>query len=297
MLIMATVGLTFALKTVGFRRSNDTKGAQPPEPETESRQLPPSEWPGLGYLPDDVQAVAGIRVGDAMASPAGRTLIGSLNLSGEKTLLGVRPGDVNHLILGANVRKLPPRLYGIVHGQIEMANGAGRTTEHNGKSLVRERLSANGPEVLSWRPDRHLLVAAQLAEDFDPVPSKPRPAPLPELIQRLDPAALAWLVASVDADNAAVGFAANFLPPAAREVVSNLSAIAVSISADGTKLTLTAHVRGRTADGGRAIAKSLADSLAKPASEVTVNPSESGDWYRIMASGDAEKLAGWLRTK
>src|SRR5439155_3268432 len=75
---MAAFGLSFALRTQAFRRANDVKGVQEPGPAAETRPVPPAEWPGLGYLPDDVQAVAGVRVAAALESAAGRTLLGAL---------------------------------------------------------------------------------------------------------------------------------------------------------------------------------------------------------------------------
>ena len=53
-----------------------------------------------------------------------------------------------------------------------------------------------------------VALISKLPEDFDRIAAKPRAAPLPDLMQRLDPEALVWLVASVEADNAAVGLAA-----------------------------------------------------------------------------------------
>jgi hypothetical protein len=297
MLVMATIALTFALKTVGVRRANDTKGAVPPEPALDSRPLPPAEWPGLGYLPNDVQAVAGVRLADAMESAAGRALLGPLSLGGATMLLGVTPGDVDHLIIGANARALPPRLTAVIHGRLRSAAGTGGTTDQHGKALLRGRLWANGPEGTIWRADPQTLIAAQLPEDFDKISAKPRPTgPLPELMERLDPAALVWLVASVDADNPAVGFAAGFLPPATRDALAKLAAVAVSIRIDGPKMTLTVHVRGQDADSGWLIAKALADILKQPAAEVTVHR-QSGDWCRVTATGNADKLADWFRPK
>jgi hypothetical protein len=298
MLGMAGLGLVFALKTVGVRRANDSKGAQPPEPPVESVALAPASWPGLGHLPDDVHIVAGVRVADALDSPAGRALLGPLGLANAQktTILGISPGHVDNLMFGASLRALPPRVTAVVHGSIGDAPGPGRAIEQHGKTLHRAKLWATGPEGAIWRSDRHTLVAALLPEDFDHVPAKPRDSvPLSELMSRLDPQATAWLVASVDPNDAALVLAAPFLPAADRDAWTKLAALAVSLRADGNKITLNVHLRGR--DAGGAIAGALAESLKKAAAEVTVTVPEAGDWYGVTATGDADKLAGWMRAK
>jgi hypothetical protein len=305
MLGMAALGLAFALQTISFRRANDTKGAQPPEQVPETRPSPPAEWPGLGYLPEGVQAVAGIRVADAFGSPAGRQFVESLGFTDKVKRFGLSVGDIGEFVIGVNARTLPPRVTAVIRTrtpvgerQIVTALGTDRTGEQHGKKLHRGRLWPNGPDGAVWQPDPTTLVATLMPEDFDHVPAKPRSAtPLSDLMRRLDPAALAWLAASVDASDAALALAASLLPPADRDAWTKLEALAVSVRADGSKLTLTAHLRGRDVDAGWAIAKALADSLKTPAAEVMVNRPQPGDWYRLTAIGDVDKLAGRLLAK
>jgi hypothetical protein len=304
---MAAVALAFALRTTGLRRANDSKGAQEPEHIAESRPVPPAEWPGLGYLPEDVQAVAGVRVAAALDSPAGRAALGSLGLSdgGQRNVLGVAPTDVEVVLFGASLRALPPRVTAVVHGRRSLDDrtrppAAVRITEQHGKSLVRGKLWPNGPDGAVWRPDEQTLVATLLPDDMDRVSAKPRPAgPLPDLLARLDPAALAWLAASVDENNAVLGLVAGFipLPPADREAWAKLQEIAVSVQADDTRLTLTLHVRGRDVAAGEAIAAAVAESLTKAG--VTVERRAQSrerpeDWHQVTATADAEKIAAWL---
>lgn len=298
MLGMAGLGLAFALKTVGIRRANDMKGAQPPEPAAEVVAVAPAAWPGLGQLSDDVQVVAGIRVADALDSPAGRALLGPLGLAdvNKTTILGIAPGRVDYVMLGASLRTLPPRVTAVAHGSIGDAPGAGRTSDHHGKTLHRVKLWPTGPEGAIWRADRRTLVGALLPEDFDRVNAKPQAAcPLPELVNRLDPSALAWLVATVDANNPAFGFAMPFLPPAAGDAWTKLDALAVSLRADGPKLTLTVHLRGKDVAAGEAIAKAVAESLTKAG--VSAERQSDTNWQKLTATADAEKLTSWLRPR
>jgi hypothetical protein len=282
MLGMAALGLAFALQTVGVRRANDSKGAQPPEPAVEAVALAPSAWPGLGFLPAEVQIVAGVRVADALDSAAGRALLGPLGLTdaNKTTILGVTPSRVDHLVIGANVRTLPPRVMAVVHGSIGDAPGPGRTTEHHGKTLHRIKLWATGPEGAVWRADRRTLIAAQLPEDFDRVPAGPHSAiPHSELLDRLDPAALAWLVAKVDANNTALALVTPYLPPADRDAWTKLDALSVSLRADGSKLTLTMHLHGQDA-AGEAIAKVVAESFAKAG--LAPERTAAADWHSAI---------------
>jgi hypothetical protein len=297
MLGMAGLGLTFALKTIGVRRANDSKGVQPPEPAADSRPLPPAEWPGLGYLPGDVHAVAGIRVADALDTAAGRALLEQLGLADVKktTILGISPVNVDYLMFGASLRTLPPRVTAVVRGSIADAFASGRLVDHHGKTLHRTKLWATGPEGVIWRADRQTLIAALLPEDLDRVTAKPQAAPLPELMERLDPAAMAWLVAKLDATNPAFGFAMPYLPPAEHDARTKLEALAVSIRPDGSKLTLTVQLRGKDAASGEVLAKAAADSLTKIG--VTAERKLDGNWQNVTATAEAENLAGWLRPR
>jgi hypothetical protein len=294
MLGMAALGLAFALQTVGVRRANDSKGAQPPEPAVEAVALVPAAWPGLGFLPADVQIVAGVRVADALDSAAGQALLGPLGFTDARkaTILGVPPSHVDHLVIGANVRTLPPRLMAVVHGSIGEAPGPGQTTEHHGKTLHRIKLWATGPEGAVWRADRRTLVAAQLPEDFDRVPAGPHSAiPHSELLDRLDPAALAWLVAKVDANNSALALVIPYLPPADRDAWTKLDALAVSLRADGSQLTLTMHLHGQDAAAGNAIAKAVAESFTEAG--LAPERSAAADWQSLIVAAEADKLAAW----
>jgi hypothetical protein len=288
MLGMAALGLAFALQTVGIRRANDSKHEVPPDKVEVSVPTVPAAWPGLGYLPDDVQAIAGVRVDDALRSPAGKTLLARLKLSDDKTILGVHPENVDELIIGAGLRTLPPRVTAIVHGRVAAAKPSERTLEQHGKTLERLKLWPNGPEAAIWRPERRTLIAALLPEDFDHVPATPRMAvPLSDLMERLDPNALAWLVAAPDANDAALAFVLPFLPPADHDAWTKLRLLAVSLRADGPQLTLTAHFRGGDAASGDAIAKAIAASLKGQGVEPT--QSVSGEWRitGVTAQSDA----------
>ncbi len=70
------------------------------------RSVPAGELEGLGYLPTDVDAVAGVHVAEAMKSEAGRALaklaIGQTDLAVDTLAdwLGVRPDEIDHIVAG-----------------------------------------------------------------------------------------------------------------------------------------------------------------------------------------------------
>ena len=274
----------------------------------------PAEWPGIGYLPDDVQAIAGVRVAAALESAAGRAMLAAFGVSDVSSakVLGLKLTAIDHFVIGANVRALPPRLIAAVYTRgrlqdLRSREAAGRSIEHHGIALLRGKLWANGPEGMTWQADDHMLIAAQLPEDFDHVPAQPQPgvdrfhAPLPDLLtDRLDPAAIAWLVLAADDKTATIGLAASMLPlpPTDRDALSKLQAFAMSLRADGPKVTLTLHVRGRDAAAGDAIAKAVADSLTRAGVDTLrrTGSDEPADWQQVTATTDAKKLAAWLGT-
>jgi hypothetical protein len=316
MLLMAAITLVYALATVPRRRANDTPDAQPPGPTAETRPLPLAEWPGLGYLPDDTHALAGVRLAAALESTAGRALLVPLGLApdaaGRPATFGLVPTDVEHLVFGASLRAFPPRMTTVIRtrrpvsvDRVRTALQAGRPTDHNGKELLRGKLWAGGPDGAVWLPGRpgddRTLIAALLPDDFDKLPPAPRPdagrfaAPLPELLtRRLDPSALIWLAAATGADNPTLAVLAGLLtlPPADRDAWGQLDSLALSVRADGGKFALMIWLRGHDA----AVTGALADAVAKSltAAGVAVERAADGDGVRLTATANGAKLTGWV---
>jgi hypothetical protein len=300
MLFMATVALVFALRTTEQRRANGYKSAKEPAAETaaEMGSLPPAEWPGLGYLPADMQALAGLHVARALESAAGRTLLGELFVTdpGKARILGQTPADIDRIMIGANHRTFPPQVIGVIRTGPAMdsewtrqAMAANRTMDQHGKTLLRGRLWATGPDGAIWFADRHTLVAAVLPEDFDRIPATPQASsPLRDLLGRVDPAALAWIVASGEAINAALRYAG--VPPPA-DPGNEPDALVMSLRADGMILTLQGQFHCRNATDEQGLAR-LMESMRNAG--LTVERTASGEWQTLTVTADAEKLAKWL---
>jgi len=305
---MGAFALGYALKTQAFRRAQDSKGAVPPEADPDMTAVPPHEWPGLGFLSADSQVIAGVRLASAMESAVGRALLGALNLAGDAEsqfrILGLAPREVDHLLMSASLRAIPPRVMAVAHDyqridldRVRQHIAASKDVEHGGKRLIAGRLWTNGLEGLVWRVDQHFLVGTLLAEDFDKVSSnlqdnRPTIANIPA--DRFDRDSLAWLAANVEANNSTIELLSSFLPlpPAEQKTWQQLESLAVSVRAGGDKLHLTIHLRGRDASASATIGNSLADWMAKAG--MNVERSADGDWQRLTATMDAQQLAKWL---
>jgi hypothetical protein len=313
MLFLAAITLVFALATTKYRRSKDNpKDPTARQPPTEVRSLPPAEWAGIAYLPDDTHAVAGVRLAAALDSEAGRALLGPLGLApgaaGQGRMFGLTSGEVDHLVLSASLRALPPRITAVVRTQqalnadwVSSSIPGGRSVERNGKTLTQGKLWAGGPEGVVGPVDDRSLIVTLLPRDFDKLPAAVRPGvsrfadPLPDLlVRRVDPAALVWLAAYAEANNDALGFVTGLLPlpPAERDAWARIEALAVSVRADGPKLVLTAALRGRDVATSDALAAAIVKSLATAG--LTAERTADGHWRTLTATADAAALANWL---
>lgn len=309
--VMVGVGafaLAFAIKTQPFRRAQDSKAEVPPESDPVAASRPPHEWPGLGYLPTDCQAIAGIRMIDAAESPVGRALLSALGLSAEAVsqirVLGLSPREIDHFVIGANLRALPPRVMAVAHdyqridlGRVRQGIAATKDIEHGGKPLIAGRLWSNGLEGLVWKPDQHFLVGAILPDEFDQASSAP--GALQESIagipaDRFDAKALAWLAISTEDKNPTMELLTRFLPlpPEEQKTWQQLESLAMSVREDGDKLVMTIQIRGRDVVSSDSIAHSLANSMTKAG----IEPKRSSDdgWQKLVATMTTDQIAKWV---
>jgi hypothetical protein len=312
MLLIAAATVVYALATTKQRRANDNpKEDKVWEPPVALRALPPAEWPGLGYVPDDSQAIAGIRLAAAIDSDAGQALLVSLGFPPdihERRVLGVTPGDVDQLLFAANLKALPPRMTAVVRarrsidaGRVRDALPGRRAIEHNGRSLSQGKLWAGGPEGVLWVPENTTLIATLLPEDVDKVPTQPQTtvdrltSPLPALLRkRIDPDALVWLVGYAEPHNAALGLLSGLLPlpPTERDAWGRIESLAISVRANGTKLVLTAALRGQDSATSEALAGAVTRSLTTAG--IAVEQTTDTDRRNLTATADAAVLAKWI---
>jgi hypothetical protein len=234
MVAMATTGLIYALMTVNVRRAHDTelppkvrkpfeifrkKETQPIEP---AERIAPSRLAGLGYLPPGTNVVAGVHVEELLAGPGGKELRGQgvkiagvdLKLDAVKDWLGLAVEEIDHLILGAQLREgkdveLTPPVYLVVRtrqgydaSRVKKALQATRPRElpapGGGKRSVYSAKIQNVP-LLLWLADERTFMLGLFTkmEDVPLTPQEgatPLPAELRQVIeQRLGAGVPIWL--------------------------------------------------------------------------------------------------------
>jgi hypothetical protein len=307
MAFMAAVGLGYALKTVEFRRSHD----KPEEERAPVSVVHPADLYGVGYLPDDVQAIAGVRVSAARESEPARTALTALGIAMDDAgrVLGVPADDLDHVIVAASIKAVPPRLTVVLRARrpinadaVRTALQGGRGSEHNGKTLYEVKLRPKGPDGLAWFADDRSIVAGLVKENFDRLPPERNPSidrfdsPLRSLLRdRLNPAALAWAAVHVEPDDPTQNLLLGFLPVPAedRATASGVQDLAISLWAEGPNVLFAAHVRGREWTATERLGDAVERSLG--AIGVVLNErAGDGGWLRLSAKEDAKALAKWL---
>jgi hypothetical protein len=307
MLFMAAIGLGYALKTVRWRRSHD----KPEEERAPVSVVHPADLAGVGYLPDDVQVIAGVRVSAARTSEPARTVLTALGFSMDDggLVLGVPADDVDHLIVATSLKALPPRLTLVLRARraingetVRTALHAGRGIEHNGKTLYETKLGAKGPDGLVWFADDRTIVAGLVQENFDKLPHPPNPyigrfpGSLPSILRdRVDARALAWAVVHVEPDDPTQNLLVGFLPLAVAEqgALAGLQDLAVSVWAEGPNVLFAANIRGRDTAATQRLGDVIERSLGTMG--VVLNQrAGDGPWQRLTAKEDAKTLAKWL---
>jgi hypothetical protein len=221
MALMAAGGLTLALLTQNYRRSNDL--TRPPEESPgRVRITAPADLTALGYLPRETDVIVGIHVAEALQEPAGQEFLKRFQpaeaLPGQQqgpglpdTLeqwTGLSLDEIDHAVLGLDVaNELIPHMVLVVQTRhrydpekVQRALRAARSPEP-GKKLFRFHVDTPPVEaVLRFAAERTLIVALN-SEDMERVPETPEPGlahlapPLQEMLQkRLGPGDQAWAV-------------------------------------------------------------------------------------------------------
>jgi len=303
MAFAAAVGLGYALKTVEWRRSHD----KPQEERAPPSVVHPADLPGVGYLPDDVQVIAGVRVSAARASEPAQTALKALSISMDEDgrVLGVPADDVDHMIVAASLKALPPRVTVVLKARrpinvdaVRTALHAGRSGEYNGKTIHQVKLRPKGPDGLIWFADDRTIVGGLVRENFDQLPVERNPfigrfpAPLPALLRdRIDANALAWAAVHVEPDDPTQNLLVGFVPIAAEQqtALSGLRDAAASLWAEGSDVRLVAHVRGRDAAANDRLGDAVERSLGSIGVVINERSSDRG-WLRLTAKKDAKAL-------
>jgi hypothetical protein len=221
---IAVAAVIFVVVTQPFRRANDTRKTGPgvglPGDMYAVQATPPAKLAALGYLPADTAAVAGLHVAELWQQPEGKKLLAHMQSSGPDLGLklvsqkaGIKPQEIDHLVLGARPTEGLPQLTFVVQTVKEYnrealakALGPARAEKYEGKPVYRFKAGAFAEGLLYPVADRTLLLHVGLPgvslKDLAAIPRKPAgdpPAAVREALEkRLPSEALLWTAGSVE---------------------------------------------------------------------------------------------------
>ncbi len=255
MLLMAGGGLAFMLRTQGERRAHDTSrpprrpGRQPGVPEPDIVpvvRVAPDKLAALGYLPANVNVLAGVHVAELLETPVGGQVLrnpihfgtSKYRLADLPAWVGLRLEDLDHFIFAAQIDDavIPP-FYLVLRttqpyddaAMRQRLNGA-RAAGAGKKKLYAFRAPHRDVPLYVWFADERTLVVALFPDQLEALPDQPADGlrQLPEevrtvLQQRREPAALVWVVGH--SRNWAKTSAGKFLGGMKKEVQERLTAL------------------------------------------------------------------------
>ena len=190
MLLMATVGLTFAWYTTSVRRSRDHEKEQTDPATLHDIVLSPAALAALGHLPADVNAILGLHAAECMAQENGKRFLqalrGRLALpAGPRldSLTGLPWDQIDHVVLGVRIEdRLLPRFTLVVRSRqkfdqdLLVKSLKAQRKDHGKRTLYSFPLEGFGIDGTFLDAGRfHTLVISRAPEDFDPVPLTPSP--------------------------------------------------------------------------------------------------------------------------
>jgi hypothetical protein len=178
MLLMAGVGLAYALATVQWRRKNDIAIPRRPhklawllgdKPSAEELAVSPAQLVGLRYLPATTGFVVGVHVEELLAGTLGKDLqskswkVGptELSLGSLQEWTGLALGDIGHIVVGVDVRDdgvrdvIPPPVHVVVHAL--PSDGANRIRVALKATSGREEKTPEGGERTTYAVARGTL--------------------------------------------------------------------------------------------------------------------------------------------
>jgi len=230
MAIMAAVGLSFALGTVAWRRTNDkgiTRSTRRPmlprlTPWLDTEPAAPARLAALGYLPEGCTLVAGLHAAEILEGPLGPRLraetlkVGGVEVSldSAEKLLGIPAGNIVHIGLGSVMEKggeayLTPPTVLVVRtkepvgiNRLREVLQAKPAKEKAGRAVSEAKLA--GVPVSLWVPRPNVVVIG-LFTDFSDIPIAPAeglvrlsPQVRAAVEGRLASGTVAWAVAHSD---------------------------------------------------------------------------------------------------
>jgi hypothetical protein len=323
--LMAALGLTWALATVGFRRANDTKNRRNDvivPPGQGGAPASPAELVALGYLPPDVNVVAGFQIREALALKEGKPFLDQLRkgpfafvLNAVEKSSGLSWEQIDHIVVGAHLSKTFPKITLVVHTaepylakdiKLERA----RTATFRDLPLYRFNIGTNLGGGVLWCPnDRIQVVRVQAGKlevnDLQDLPVQPAAGadglarPLRSFLrQRLDKNSLVWLVSHLDRpDVLSAWLSLTNLPADAQRIMAQVQTFGVGSRWD-KGVTVSGALQARDEKTVREIEElfrqpplegleNVKVEVAPPAAEL---PDAERNWVTFQARSSLEQL-------
>ena len=297
---MAALALVYALMTVQFRRDNDRKKVPPGTQDVVINRpsaMRPVDLAGLGYLPADSGLVAGLHLAELLQDDDGKKLWQQVRQGPANRLLklvedttGLKAEQIDHLVVGLSSAAGQPRLVLVLRTRSPyppeaLAKALTPAKVERSQARLIYRFSAGAfAEGLVFQAAEDTLIMSlgflgARVDDLQAIPTKPRQGSdgLPLAIQktlaeRVNPASLLWLVASMKdlpwlADLGNLGI----LPEKARATLAQLNAFGAGIRFQGG-VALDGALQGKDEKAARALAALLLKKQPTGVESYTVVP-------------------------
>jgi hypothetical protein len=319
MLTMAAIGGVYAWRTMEYRRKNDYRTQKKLDPVLQKAAAAPI----LGFLPAQCNVLAAINVAELMKNPTSRRLLDpprpaplDLVLDRLERWTGLTVNDLDHIVLGAEIKSELPPLFVVVQtrhpyapGKVAAALAPAQPTRHRQKLLVRFPLKPTGEGLLWCHSERVLVLVlcldAAMTDDLDAIAPRPRPgtegfaASLRAVLdQRLPSTSALWLAGHFE-EPSALGdlLALTGKKSAELDLLLRVKTFSVAVQPhDG--LTLTGHFftgdvktaqRLRTLLEARRWPDAQSYKVEAPPPEVA---EPDAQWVTLQARGDV--ASGWM---
>jgi hypothetical protein len=192
MALMAAVALLFAWHTTDERRQHDgQKAEEEPEPVP---VVAPGKLAGLGYLPADVNWLAGIHVGelwDRRQSTGAmlqylRVYYPALRWQDLEKSTGLKIPDIDHIVIGVRMAILPvivvrTRKPYDAESVLDALHAGGERADVGRKGVHQfplQEFQLNGKPLMAsvWCADERILVFAMFGQDIKSLPTTANPS-------------------------------------------------------------------------------------------------------------------------
>jgi hypothetical protein len=310
---MAVAGLLAG--GVWYLWKDSKPGPTGPGGQASAGEVAPADLAGLGYLPDDTNAVFAVHAAQLMESirksgdPSGARLLDDMMLSRFGQATGLSADAIEYVVVGLQLKDLLLRPVVVVRtrqpydgdqlrGRLEVSG----TLHRGGKLLYRVKPQGVTIGMVLWCPNDRDLIAALLPEQFDTLPATPEagigrlsPA-LQEIIRtRLPGGTTVWGAAhSDDWNQTAVRL---LLPTVAAGLVpddwSSLRSIAFALRLENDVIA-NLWVRSASPEASAKLAERFR-ARAEGTSFAVRQVPQADDWLWLQAEAKPDPLAEFLR--